>query len=153
MDRSGTNSWAVGQDPSPTAGSFVRASRPANAPLSFFDALKHKYTSSDVDPQKRDPQAIQISGKTVEEVGFEKIQQKLAALSELRVVILDGLCIAGLNASPWISSAGLPPPQPPQPSYDLRIEELDLSNNLLESWADVVFICTSLKSLRSLTLR
>ena len=41
-------------------------------------------------------EAIRISGKTVEEVGFEKINQQLASLHDLHVVILDGLCIRGI---------------------------------------------------------
>lgn len=41
-------------------------------------------------------EAIRISGKTVEEVGFEKINQQLASLHDLRVVILDGLCTRGI---------------------------------------------------------
>ena len=57
--------------------------------------MRKKYSSSDADGSK-DKQAIRISGKTVEEVGFEKINQQLASLHELRVVILDGLCIRGI---------------------------------------------------------
>ena len=60
-----------------------------------MDALRKKYASSDVDGLK-EKEAIRISGKTVEEVGFEKINRQLASLHELRIVILDGLCIHGI---------------------------------------------------------
>ena len=60
-----------------------------------MEALRKKYASSDTDGSK-DREAIRISGKTVEEVGFEKINRQLASLHELRIVILDGLCIHGI---------------------------------------------------------
>ena len=59
-----------------------------------MDALRKKYATS-VDGSK-DKEAIRISGKTVEEVGFDKISQQLSSLHELRIVILDGLCIRGI---------------------------------------------------------
>lgn len=60
-----------------------------------MEALRKKYASSDIDGSK-DREAIRISGKTVEEVGFEKINRQLASLHELRIVILDGFCIHGI---------------------------------------------------------
>lgn len=60
-----------------------------------MDALRRKYASSDVDGSKG-KEAIRISGKTVEEVGFEKINRQLASLHELRIVILDGLRVHGI---------------------------------------------------------
>ena len=60
-----------------------------------MDALRKKYASSDAGGSK-EKETIRISGKTVEEVGFEKINQQLASLHELRIVILDGLSIRGI---------------------------------------------------------
>ena len=95
------------------SGSFVRPARKPDPIRSFSEALKAKYASDPVqDPTvhivfatkpgdnalKRDPlarinQPIRISGKEVEEVGFDKIRKQLAQLSELKIVILDGLCM------------------------------------------------------------
>lgn len=85
----------LGQNPSPTAGSFVRPNRKSDKSYGFLDALRKKYAPSDLD-ELTDKGAIKISGKTVEEVGFEKISQQLANLHELRIVVLDGLCIHGI---------------------------------------------------------
>lgn len=94
---------------------------------------------------------IKISGKTVEEVGFDRIREQLAILQELRFVILDGICIAGIERLPgqkmskeWLEIK----------NQALSIIELDLSRNLLEEWSDVVGICCALRSelLRSIKL-
>lgn len=97
---------------------------------------------------------ILISGKVVEEVGFEEIRQRLATLNELRIVLLDGLCVAGVQPLPWIDSSELHL-QARQRIADqnLKIVELDLSRNLLEKWADVISICVGLKSLKILKLK
>lgn len=96
--------------------------------------------------------SIEISGKVVEEVGFDKIRKKLAALKELKIVLLDGLCIAGV----------LPGDGTPEEFESSRrqigrtcpsIKELDLSRNLLSRWRSVYDICGQLKSLRQLKLK
>jgi len=147
----------AGQDRPPTAGSFVRPSRPHDSCQSFVGALKQKYALAEAIQDSLGRVAIQISGKTVEEVGFQKIQDKLAKLPELRIVILDGFRIAGVDRHPWSLAATLTSSFQQSlnslHSWNLRIEELNLSRNLLESWADVVLICKSLKSLRSLVLK
>ena len=105
---------------------------------------------------------IQISGKTVEEVGFDKINRQLGVLQELKIVVLDGLCVAGVNDIPqeaeeivtdstqpsarWLFVEGLK-------SKNLSIVELDLSRNLLETWIDVIDICGALKFLVALELK
>ena len=99
--------------------------------------------------------AIEISSKIVEEVGFEKVRRQLAALHELRIVLLDGLCMGGVLACPrsaasdaaWlreIEEIGKTCP---------KIVELDLSRNLIEQWEDVAGICTALVFLRSLKVK
>ena len=155
----------------PTAGSFIRPERKPDAPRSFTEALKAKYASEDfedpdvqvvftIDPpgsssKKKDARAklnqpIRISGKEVEEVGFDKIRKQLAELSELRIVILDGLCmerpIARLkeNGEGW--SPGLTDIKVACP----KATELDLSRNLFEEWREVVSICEQLDKVKNL---
>lgn len=96
---------------------------------------------------------IQFNGKVVEEVGFEKIRKQLAELQELKVVLLDGLRIAGILAdesqdesrySEELQKIGRTCP---------KITELDLTRNLIYRWRDVHDICKQLKKLKSLKLK
>ncbi|CAG8906561.1 unnamed protein product [Penicillium egyptiacum] len=149
------------QSKHPTAGSFVRPSRPSDQPLSFLEALREKYApesenslaSNTVDSgATARGRAIEISGKVVEEVGFDKIRKQLAELQELRIVLLDGLRVAGVLASydqdqvshsetAWKIGETCP-----------KITELDLSRSLLSRWRDVWDICNQLKHLKRLKL-
>lgn len=82
-----------------------------------------------------------ISGKTVEEVGFEKIQNEQAQLENLKVVLVDGLRIDRAAAGSSIRNVC--------PS----IVDLDLSRNLFEDCREVVNICGELNGLKSLRLK
>ena len=82
--------------------------------------------------------------KTVEEVGFEKIRQQLAILNELKIVLLDGLCLATPRDDPELAKIRETCP---------KIQELDLSRNLFERWEEVVKICEQLEELRSLKVK
>jgi len=139
-----------GQSPSPTAGSFVRPNRSIDEPLSFLDALRKKYASPDVSASGA---TIQISGKTVEEIGFQKVATQLATLHELRIVLLDGLCLRGVLDRPCLSVLDLVLQERQRiEDQTLKIQELDLSRNLFEQWADVVGICRELRFLTTLKL-
>ncbi|OJD25508.1 hypothetical protein ACJ73_03114 [Blastomyces percursus] len=140
----------------PTAGSFIRPTRLADRPLSFLQAANEKYVS-ELEPVSSghgklpSSTPIEISGKIVEEVGFDKIRKVLAELQELRIVLLDGMRIHGVLAG-----------EGSQQEYENELEsiartcpkivELDLSRNVLRRWADVAAICGQLKLLRILKL-
>ncbi|KAJ5133640.1 Leucine-rich repeat typical subtype [Penicillium atrosanguineum] len=139
----------------PTAGSFVRPSRPSEPPRSFLEALREKYAS---EPAQENAEAdsatpkhsIKISSKVVEEVGFDKIRREMAELQELRIVILDGLRLAGV-----LSSYEQPHDKVQESAREVaatcpKITDLDLSRNLLSHWRDVWEICNQLKHLRRL---
>ena len=90
----------------------------------------------------------------VEEVGFEKIRRQLAVLNELRIVLLDGLGVAGPTAAPRAEDDQ----GKADALRDIRescpkIRELDLSRNLLERWGNVVEICSQLDELTSLKVK
>ncbi|PLB55113.1 tubulin-specific chaperone [Aspergillus steynii IBT 23096] len=146
----------------PTAGSFVRPSRASDKPRGFLEALREKYASGlEQVSTKETPggnpsedsrhKPIEISGKVVEEVGFDKIRKQLAELQELRIVLLDGLCVAG--ALPGAAEHE----QVERARKEIqqtcpKITGLDLSRNLLTSWTDVQGICAQLKGLNLLKL-
>lgn len=153
----------------PTAGSFVRPSRPADKSRSFREALRHKYASEDaplsipLQSSQQDSvdssQMIRISGKEVEEVGFDKIRRQLADLQELRVVILDSMRLSrpiplplriSLAAAADVHQSGLDELLHDAQATCPRITELDLSRNLLEQWVEVLSIYCQLDHLRSL---
>lgn len=85
---------------------------------------------------------IEISGKVVEEVGFDKIRRQLAQLHELKIVLVDGLRVeTAENGSEKIEEV-CP-----------KIVELDLSRNLFEDCKEIEIICQKLKHLKSLRLK
>ena len=127
-----------GRSASPTAASFVRPSRPSDRSVGLFEALKNKYASSSAEEIAKTANEIHISGKTVKEIGFEKIRRQLADLQELRTVVLDGACVTAVEND--------------LDQQNLKIVELDLSRNLIESWHEITAICKSLHNLRSLKL-
>ena len=100
--------------------------------------MKKKYASTSAEDVAATANEIRISGKTVEEVGFEKIRRQLAELQELRIVVLDGACIAAVETD--------------LDEQELKVIELDLSRNLLENWYDIMAICSTLHALKSLRL-
>ncbi|RAL00977.1 putative tubulin-specific chaperone [Aspergillus ibericus CBS 121593] len=147
----------------PSAGSFVRPSRPADKPRGFLEALREKYASEPLEEelarQKQGesatddalPKPIEISGKVVEEVGFDKIRKQLAKLQELKIVLLDGQRVAGVlghDASAEELEAAYAEIEQTCP----QITELDLSQNLLASWSAVARICERSKLLKRLKL-
>ncbi|KAJ6021287.1 hypothetical protein N7540_006791 [Penicillium herquei] len=142
----------------PTAGSFVRPSRPSELPRSFLEALNEKYASEFEQRKIQDananagsiPKSIEISGKVVEEVGFDKIRKQLAELEELRIVLLDGLRIAGVLSSFEQPTSSVHEAAPKIAETCPKIIELDLSRSLLSSWRDVWEICNQLKQLKRL---
>jgi len=103
-------------------------------------------------------QPIKISGKEVEEVGFEKVKKRLAELDELRIVLLDGLYVhrpLGEHTGTHQDSSFEEIQQRYSAMTDIkevcpRIVELDLSRNLFEDWREITSICSQLEYLRSL---
>ena len=137
---------STGRSKSLTAASFVRTTRPADPPRTFVEAVHDKYASevtADHVPV-RSGREIVISGKVAEEVGFDKIRRMLANVAELKIVILDGMCVdraAGERDDKSIREA-CP-----------RITELDLSRNLFGEFGTVVDVCEQLTDLRSLRVK
>ena len=135
-----------GKSKSPTAASFVRPTRPSDPARTFVAAVREKYASevtADHVPVQSGREIV-ISGKVAEEVGFDKIRRKLAQLSELKYVILDGMRVAYEAGSEDEKSIGESCP---------RIAELDLSRNLFTNLETIVKICKQLDDLRSLRLK
>lgn len=96
---------------------------------------------------------LKFNGKVAEEVGFDKIRKQLAQLSELKIIILDGLCMwrpearrlqeGGTGGDGWMKASDVKEACP-------KAIELDLSRNLFEEWREVAGICGQLDKLKSL---
>lgn len=135
--------------PSPHCASFIRPTRIADRPRSFIEALRYKYAEEGVEQTKTETDgSIEISGKVVEEVGFERIRKQQAVLHELKIVVLDGLRICGIKDEAEIARS-----QDEVANTCPNIIELDLSRNLMEHWKDIAVICAPLKKLRVLKVR
>jgi tubulin-specific chaperone E len=136
--------WYPGESRSKIAASFVRPSRIADPVQSFVEAVHQKYASEAIEQQNapESEKQIKISGKVVEEVGFDKIRRQLAQLRELKIVLVDGLRITSAKKQRESIREICP-----------KIVELDLSRNLFESFMEIVKICQELDNLRSLRLK
>lgn len=134
----------VGCSTSPTAASFIRPTRTADPEQCFVEAVYQKYATQITTAPASGyvEKEIEISGKIVEEVGFDKISQQLAQLNELKIVLVDGLRINCAETSGKTIRETCP-----------KIVELDLSRNLFESCKEIILICAALDNLRSLRLR
>lgn len=130
----------AGLSSSPTAASFIlSSSRTADPEQSFVDAVREKYgTPATTD----DSDEIVISGKTVEEVGFDKIRAQQARLHELKIVLVDGQRVSRAE-NVLLEIRSVCP----------KIEELDLSRNLFTNFSEVAKICSELDSLKNLRIR
>ncbi|KAL4776506.1 hypothetical protein BDW60DRAFT_176485 [Aspergillus nidulans var. acristatus] len=142
----------------PTAGSFVRPSRPADSPRSFLGAVREKYVSDFEQSRERQARAdaefekpIRFNSKIAEEVGFDKIRKQLAELEELKIVLLDGLRVAGVLAQD-ASREQIEEARGEIERTCPKIVELDLSWNMLTKWRDVSDICGPLRRLSLLKL-
>ncbi|PKS10545.1 hypothetical protein jhhlp_002299 [Lomentospora prolificans] len=133
-----------------TAASFIRPSRPSEKPQSFLSALHEKY-ASEVDESNApvaSARLIEISGKVVEEVGFNKIRKRLARVGDLKIVILDGMRVVsatGGGDDGRFESMTVAETCP-------KIIELDLSRNLFVDFKPLVEVCSQLSDLRSLRI-
>jgi hypothetical protein len=160
---------APGLNPSPTSASFIRPARKPDTPRTLVQALKSKYASEEDEKDFQDPDVkvvfnvqnpskapatqpkpILFNGKLAEEIGFDKIRAQLAQLSELKIIILDGLYIHRPEArgSGWVEGGEKRDVWEACP----KAMELDLSRNLFEEWREVAGICEQLEELRSLRI-
>jgi hypothetical protein len=134
----------IGKSQSPTAASFVPSSTKSDPEQSFVQAVHQKY-ATEISAQPVSlalDKQIEISGKVVEEVGFDKIRKQQSQLGELKIVIVDGFRISRAEDMDRTIRDVCP-----------KILELDLSRNLFETCKEIIRICEELDNLRSLRLK
>jgi hypothetical protein len=129
----------------------VRPSRKPDPERTLLEAIKFKYAPTTVPNAKNNvaDETIEISGKVVEEVGFERIQKQLSVLTDLKIVLVDELVVSG------VARRGASRDEIRQAQFELaqtcpNIVELDIGWNVIETWQDVADICQSLKKLKIL---
>lgn len=140
--------------PSQTAASFLRPSRKPDPEVTLLEGIKAKYapsaTSKSIDRSAdRDNEAIEISGKVVEEVGFDRIKKQLSLLADLKIVLVDELAISGIARRDALRDEVSNAQRELQRTCP-NIVELDIGWNTIETWQDVADICLPLKKLRIL---
>ncbi|KAL6690385.1 hypothetical protein J3F84DRAFT_389169 [Trichoderma pleuroticola] len=135
---------------SPTAASFIRPTRPADAPQSFLAALNERYVMDAPGAVKgKSKIEIVISGKVAQEMGFDKIWQRQSRLRETKIVILDSLRVAVARTEGDVTEEGI---AATIAETAPKIVELDLSRNLFERFGPVLDICRDLKDLQKLSI-
>ncbi|EGX94042.1 tubulin-specific chaperone, putative [Cordyceps militaris CM01] len=131
-----------GTSESPTAASFVRPTRPADARVSFVAALKAKYVEEESEASGVPDSQIRFAGKIAEEVGFDKVRRQMAQLDELKMAILDGVHMALAHQAGEPTVAQVSP----------KLAHIDISRNLFEDLGPVVDICKDLPGLKKLAI-
>ncbi|KAK5054591.1 hypothetical protein LTR84_001482 [Exophiala bonariae] len=138
---------------SPTAASFVRPSRKPDPERTLLEAIRFKYGMSKTDPRTESAETettpIAISGKVVEEVGFEKIQKQLSVLGDLRIVLVDELIVSGV-ARRDATTQEVEDAQEELSKTCPSLIELDVGWNTIENWQDVADMSLPFKKLKIL---
>ncbi|WPK26127.1 hypothetical protein PUMCH_003472 [Australozyma saopauloensis] len=117
------------------AGSFVKASNSKIDPRKLFtEAIEDRYGRTTNDEALQ--HSIMFSTKTVETVGFEKLNSKLDDYKNLSTLMLDRQCVLGAG-----KEAKLP-----------NLEYLDLSYNLISLWHEIEEILNRTPNLKGLNL-
>lgn len=137
------------QSASETSASFIRPTRKPDQERTVLEAIRYKYSSSLPNGSESSAQAVVISGKIAEEVGFDKIAQEQAQLADLRIVLLDQLCVNGV-APRGASQTALFQAQQELSRTCPNVTELDIGLNTIETWQDVADICSALPKLKVL---
>lgn len=105
--------------------------------------MTSKYVARIDQPDAATRQTTVISGKTVEEVGFGKIEEEQSRLDKLKIALVDGQRIKKAVTSTNGEIERICP----------KITDLDLSRNLFEDLGEVKEICGQLKDLKTLRLK
>ncbi|KIW85737.1 hypothetical protein Z517_01129 [Fonsecaea pedrosoi CBS 271.37] len=139
---------------SPTAASFVRPSRNPDPERTLLEAVRFKYApvnkmGGDAFTSHIQDEVIEISGKVVEEVGFERIQKQLSVLADLKIVLVDELVVSGV-AGRGASTQHIRDAQLELERTCPNIVELDVGWNVIETWQDVVDMCVPFRKLKIL---
>nr|POE54888.1 tubulin-specific chaperone e [Quercus suber] len=137
-----TNSetYDAGRNKNVTPASFLRPGQPWDVPRTFFQALEEKYLHK---TDRQQDEIIYVSGKQVEEIGFEKFAKRQAQLRGIHVLVLDGMRIRHQCSKAEADRIS---------AVCAHITDLDLTFNLFESFREIAHLCKSFPKLRSLTL-
>ncbi|RMZ79222.1 hypothetical protein DV738_g3466, partial [Chaetothyriales sp. CBS 135597] len=143
--------------------SFIRPSRRTDPTRTLLEALKFKYgsnttTSSDKDlggVDHSEVEIVHISGKAVEEIGFDKVQKQLSDFEALQIVLLDGLQVTGLVGRKGEDASSSSETTTESAAQDFaatcpNINEVDLGWNLIEDWQVIAETCSYLAKLQIL---
>ena len=129
-----------------TSASFLRPTQKLLVQRAVLEAIQYKYSPAPGITSNGNG-SIEISGKIVEEVGFNEIQQQISQLSQLRVVLIDCLDISGLRVVD--SCQTLSETQHQLAETCPNIVELDVGWNLITSWQEAADICSALPKLKT----
>ncbi|PWA00689.1 hypothetical protein BB558_000131 [Smittium angustum] len=124
----------------PNSGSFIKPSKKVHTGTSLFEAIKEKYIERNLTYSEKElPENIGKYGK-IEAVGFGKITAEKSNLELLQMVGLENGSVYGIEQDEIHKlSKSL-----------IRLEELDLRENLIAAWTDALQIIKSIPTLKSI---
>nr|XP_042134159.1 tubulin-specific chaperone E isoform X2 [Peromyscus maniculatus bairdii] len=123
----------------PTGGSFVRPNK-VNFGVDFLTALKKRYVLEDGSDDDGKSYSLKVGSKQVQTVGFDNITKKQSQLRALQNISLWKCAVSHAGEQGRIAEA----------CPNIRV--VNLSKNLLSSWAEVVLIAEQLNNLEVLDL-
>lgn len=120
----------------PNSASFVRPTRKPDPRLSFIEAVFEKYAPSDSPTHA----PIAFGSKVAQEIGFDKIRDKLADIRALPILLLDGMRVGHCGEEAVIKK------------YCGECRELGLAGNLFERLEEIARVVRALGKCTTLRL-
>ena len=119
-----------------TSGSFVRESKISKG-LTFEESVEDRYgTGQKISEENLEEIRREINAPFLQLVGFEKVEKTQSNFSQLKTISVRGLGV-------YKSGNDL---------GDFQVQNLDLAENLLDSWQVLAELCHQLKKLRNLNV-
>jgi len=119
--------------------SFLRKSKVTQFGLGLVEAVQERYgmvegKTAGVERSEIDDLQAEIGARFVEVVGFDKVNKEQSQIRGLKTVSVRNMGVAGRGENVESVQSDLP-----------KLRDLDLSESLISSWAEVAVLCNQLQ--------